>query len=169
MADTEKIKEELRQEIDALERELEEKRLSCKPVMIPGFGKNTEHFTYDLKPEMDALEKEIERKKNLLQTYELNLIGKHKTLPPFDKEAHLLPEYRTGGYFTSQDFYDKCDEFHRTLEEQGKDFMSLRRDEYIFLKKKFLQDKYGITWLSEEYQFLPGTVMDVHISHPGNH
>ena len=71
-------------------------------------------------------------------------------------------------HFTSQDFYDKCEEFHKMLEEEGESFLSLPRSEYIFRKKKFLQEKYGITWLSEEHQFLPGVVVDVHISHPKN-
>jgi len=94
--------------------------------------------------------------------YERNLIGKYKTIPKFDKNAFLRPEYREGGYFTSQDYYDKCDEFHKILEEHGEDPLRLSRGEYIFLKKEFFQNTYGITWLSEEEQFLPGTNVTVH-------
>lgn len=165
MADREKIMEELRQEIEALEKEMEEKKLSTKPVMVPVSGRGVPQ---EYIPGIKELEREIERKRNLLETFESGLFGQHEHVPKFDKNALLLPEYREGGYFTSQDFYDKCEEFHRSLEAQGIDYRSLRRDELIFRKKKFLFDKYGITWLSEEHQFLPGTVIDVHISHPNN-
>lgn len=169
MADREKIKEELRQEIEELEKELEEKKLLCKPEMIPGFGGSKIVLgSPKLRQEMDVLKKEIERKRNLLLTYESNLIGKHESVPKVDREALLLPEYRTGGYFTSQDYYDKCDEFHKILEEHGEDFLNMSRSEYIFLKKEFFRNTYGITWLSEEEQFLPGVVKEVHVSHPRN-
>ena len=169
MTDRDKAIEELRQEIETLEVEIEKKKLMRKPEMIPGFGGSGEHWgPYELVKEIEELEKEVEGKKNLLSTFERNLVGKHKSIPKNDRNSLLRPEYREGGYFTSQDFYDKCEEFHRTLEEQGRDFMKMSRDEYIFEKKKFLQDKYGITWLAEEYQYLPGIVTEVHISHSGN-
>lgn len=132
MFDRETIMEELRQEIAEME--------ACSP----------------------RDEREIERKKNLLMTYESNLFGKWETVPKFNKDDFLRPEYREGGYFTSQDYYDKCDEFHRILEEHEIDYMHIARDEYIFLKKEFFQNTYGITWLSEEEQFLPGTKIHVH-------
>ncbi len=62
--------------------------------------------------------KEVERKNNLLSIYEENLFDKNSSVPSFNKDDYLLPEYREGGYFTSQDYYDKCDEFHKILEEQ---------------------------------------------------
>ena len=171
MSNNEEIKKELRKEIKELEMELEEKKAACKPVMVPGMpgsvGMVERMGTYEQRMEIERLEREIERKTNLLETFEAELLGKHDTIPRFDKNAHLLPEYREGGYFTSQDFYDKCDEFHRTLAEQGiEDIFSLPRNEYIFLKKQFLQEKYGIIWLAEEYQYEPGTWTDIHISPP---
>ena len=132
MADREKIIEELRQEIAEMEASG-----SCEEI-------------------------EIERKKNLLECFELDLFGKHENIPKFNIEEHLRPEYRQGGYFTSQDYYDKCDEFHRILEEYGEDYMKMSRGDYIYLKKQFFQNTYGITWLSAEEQFLPGTKIDVH-------
>ena len=132
MADREKIIEDLRQEIAELE--------ACSP----------------------RDEREIERKKNLLMAFEENLFEKWKTVPAFNKEDYLRPEYREGGYFTSQDYYDKCDEFHRILEEHEIDYMHIPRGEYIYLKKEFFQNTYGITWLAEEEQYLPGTKIDVH-------
>ena len=132
MADHEKIIEELRQEIAELE--------ACGP----------------------RDEREIERKKNLLECFESGLIGKWREVPKWNKDDYLRPEYRQGGYFTSQDYYDKCDEFHRILEEHEIDYMHIPRGEYIFLKKEFFQNTYGITWLAEEEQFLPGTNIDVH-------
>jgi len=169
MADRKEIMEELRQEIEELEKKIEEKKLLRKPVMVPGFGGSTEVLgSAELRQEIEELEKELERKKNLFICYEENVF-ESKPVPKFDKNALLRPEYREGGYFTSQDFYDKCEEFHKTLEEQGIDILSLPRSEHIFLKKKFLQDKYGITWLAEEHQYLPGAVKDIHISHPRNH
>lgn len=170
MADREKNIEILRQEIEELEKDIEQKKLLREPRMVPSPRGPVEDFgPIELVKEIEEMEKEVEGKKNLLLAFESNLFGKHESIPKFDKEARLRPGYRQGGYFTSQDYYDKCDEFHRMLEEQGKDIMSLRRDEYIFLKKKFFQDMYGITWLAEEYQYLPGTVSDVHISHPNNY
>lgn len=168
MSNIEKIKEELRQEIKKLERELEEKKAACKPVMVPGSNGMVECLgNSEQRMEIKRLEKEIERKTNLLETFESEFFGKNDRIPKFDKNAHLLPEYREGGYFTSQDFYDKCEEFHRILAEQGiEDIYSLPRNEYIFLKKQFLQEKYGITWLAEEYQYEPGTWTEVHFSPP---
>ncbi len=169
MADREKNIELLRQEIEELEKDIEQKKLLREPIMVPSPRGPIECFgPIELVKEIEKMEKEVEGKKNLLLTFESDLFGKHESIPVFDKEARLRPEYRQGGYFTSQDYYDKCDEFHRILEEHGIDFMSLRRDEYIFLKKKFFQDTYGIIWLAEEYQNLPGTVIDVHISHPND-
>jgi len=123
---------------------------------------DTQETIAQLRKEVKELEKELERKKNLLATYEAGLIGKHLSIPRFDKDALLRPEYRQGGYFTSQDYYDKCDEFHRILEEHDIDYMKISRGEYIYLKKEFFQNTYGITWLSEEEQYLPGTKIDVH-------
>ncbi|MBQ7925542.1 MAG: hypothetical protein IJ335_04530 [Lachnospiraceae bacterium] len=169
MDNRENSKIELRQEILELEKELEEKKLSCKPVLVISNDGPKEHMgSYELRKEIARLEKEIEGRKNLLAVFESDLMDRQEPLPAFDKNAILLPEYREGGYFTSQDFYDKCDEFHKMLEEQGLDFRSMGRADYIFRKKKFLQEKYGITWLVEEYQFLPGTVTNVHISHPND-
>lgn len=164
MTDREKIMEELRLEINELEKELEKKKLSRKPIMIPAFGGSKESFgSYELIKEIEKLEKELERKKNLLMTFELDSFGKYESLPQFNKDDFLRPEYREGGYFTSQDYYDKCEEFHGILAEHGEDFRSLPRNEYIFLKKEFFKNTYGITWLSEEEQFLPGTKIDVHV------
>lgn len=168
MADREKIAEELRQEIGEMEQEIAEKKLLRVPVMTLGTGKCTESFgPAELVREIEELERELERQKNLLAFFEDKNLG-GEPIPKVDKNDLLLPEYREGGYFTSQDFYDKCEEFHKMLEEEGESFLSLPRSEYIFRKKKFLQEKYGITWLSEEHQFLPGVVVDVHISHPKN-
>lgn len=133
MDEREKTVEELRQEIAGLE--------ACDP----------------------RDEKEIERKKNFLTIFEENRIGAWKTIPAFKKEDYLRPEYREGGYFTSQDYYDKCDEFHRILEEQNIDHMHIARGEYIHLKKEFFRNTYGITWLAEEEQFLPDAGIDVHV------
>lgn len=116
----------------------------------------------ELKKEIAELETEIQRKKNLLLTFESRLSEKPKPVPIFNKEDYLLPEYREGGYFTSKDYYDKCEEFHKILEEYGEDYRSLSRNEYIYLKKEFFQNTYGITWLSEEEQFLPGAKIIVH-------
>ena len=132
MADQEKIMEELRQKIAELE--------ACSP----------------------RDEREIERKKNLLECYESGLIGKWREVPKWNKDDYLRPEYRQGGYFTSQDYYDKCDEFHRILEEHDIDYMHIARGEYIYLKKEFFKNTYDIVWLAEEEQFLPGTNIDVH-------
>ena len=170
MADREKIIEELKQEIQKIEKEVAEKKLLRKPVMMPGTGKCVESLgPTELIREIENLEGELVRKKNLLETLEFSHSEGHETVPKFDKNALLRPEYREGGYFTSQDYYDKCEEFHELLAEQGETFMSLLRSEYIFRKKKFFQEKYGITWLAEEHQFLPGTKVEVHISHPKNY
>lgn len=163
MADREKNMEILRKEIEELEVELEKKKLLRKPVMSPGTAGCTETLgTYEQRQEIKELERKIEQKKNLLLTYEENLFGKHESVPIFNKEDYLRPEYRQGGYFTSQDYYDKCEEFHRILEEHGEDILSMPRSEYIFLKKQFFQNTYGITWLAEEEQFLPGCNIIVH-------
>ena len=132
MADHEKIIEELRQEIAELE--------ACSP----------------------RDEREIEGKKNLLECFESGLIGKWREVPKWNKDDYLRPEYRQGGYFTSQDYYDKCDEFHRILEEHEIDYMHISRGEYIYLKKEFFKNTYDIVWLAEEEQYLPGTKIDVH-------
>ena len=121
----------------------------------------------ELRQEIAELEacgdvKEAERKKNLLECFESGLIGKWREVPKWNKDDYLRPEYRKGGYFTSQDYYDKCDEFHRILEEHEVDYMHIARGEYIYLKKEFFRNTYGITWLAEEEQFLPGTNIDVH-------
>jgi len=163
MADREKIMEKLRKEIEELEMELEKKKLLCKPVMSPGTVGCTEHLgTYEQRQEIKKLEIEIERKKNLLSIYEEDIFDKHESVPVFNREDYLRPEYRKGGYFTSQDYYDKCEEFHKILEEHGQDVLRMPRNEYIFLKKQFFQNTYGITWLAEEEQFLPGSNIIVH-------
>ena len=163
MDDREKIMEKLRREIEELEKDIEKKKLLRKPEMVPGSCGPIERLgPYELVKEIEGLEKEVERKNNLLSIYEQNLFDKNSSVPSFNKDDYLLPEYREGGYFTSQDYYDKCDEFHKILEEHGEDFTSLSRDEYIFLKKEFFQNTYGITWLSEEEQFLPGANIIVH-------
>lgn len=149
--------------MEELRQEIEEKKLLRKPEKVPcSVGIMERLRPYELVKEIERLEKEVERKKNLLSTFENNCFDKNNSVPVFNKEDYLLPEYREGGYFASQDFYDKCDEFHKILEEHGEDFMKLSRDEYIFLKKEFFQNTYGITWLSEEEQFLPGTNIIVH-------
>lgn len=169
MSNREKNCEELRQEIEILEAQLEEKKGLCKPVMVPSSAGSVIRLgTYELRKEIEEIEREIQKKQNLLSLFESDISDEYKNIPRFDKESLLLPEYRQGGYFTSQDFYDKCEEFHRLLEKEGETFKSLPRNEYIFRKKKFLREKYGIEWLAEEYQFLPGVVVDVHISHPKN-
>ena len=101
-------------------------------------------------------EREFKRWNNLLMSYELGLFDNDSSpLPKWNKDDYLLPEYRQGGYFTSQDYYDKCDEFHKILEEHDVDFMKISRNEYIFLKKQFFKNTYDIIWLAEEEQFLP--------------
>ena len=107
-------------------------------------------------------EKEIEGKKNLLKTFEMNLVGLHKSIPKWNKEDFLLPEYKKGGYFTSEDYYNKCDEFHKILEKNNIEYMNISREEYISLKKDFFKNTYNIIWLSEEEQFLPGTNIEVY-------
>ncbi|MBR6641546.1 MAG: hypothetical protein IKL08_05090 [Clostridia bacterium] len=109
-------------------------------------------------------EREFERWNNLLECHELGLFDDNKPpVPAWNKDDYLLPEYRKGGYFTSQDYFDKCDEFHNILEEYSIDYMEISRNEYIYLKKEFFKNVYGITWLAEEEQFLPGVKIDVHI------
>lgn len=108
-------------------------------------------------------ERKLLRLNNLLQSFELGLFDDKPPLPKWNKDDYLLPEYRKGGYFTSQDYYDKCDEFHKILEEYDVDYMEISRGEYIYLKKEFFKNTYGIIWLAEEEQFLPGTIIDVHI------
>jgi len=142
--------------------ELHNRSMHISGMMDRADMADTQETIVQLRKEVKELEKELERKKNLLATYEAGLIGKHLSIPRFDKDALLRPEYRKGGYFTSQDYYDKCDEFHRILEEHDIDYMKISRGEYIYLKKEFFQNTYGITWLSEEEQFLPGTKIDVH-------
>lgn len=101
-------------------------------------------------------EREFIRLNNLLQCFELGLFDDDRPpLPPWNKDDYLLPEYRQGGYFTSQDYYDKCDEFHKILREHEVDYMKISRNEYIFLKKHFFKNTYDIIWLAEEEQFLP--------------
>lgn len=109
-------------------------------------------------------EREIERWNNLLYCFESGLFDDDRPpVPKWNKDDYLLPEYRQGGYFTSQDYYDKCDEFHKILEEYDVDYMEISRGEYIYLKKEFFKNTYGITWLAEEEQFLPGVIVDVHV------
>ena len=125
--------------------------------------KNLKNEIYDIEKEIAKLEKKLEGKRNLLETFESGLIGKYKSIPKWNKEEFLRPEYREGGYFTSLDYYAKCDEFHKMLEKHEIDYMKIARNEYIYLKKEFFSNVYGITWLAEEEQFLPGVKVDVHI------
>ena len=106
---------------------------------------------------------EIKRKRNLLTAFEENIFEQNASIPRTNKDDFLRPEYREGGYFTSQDYYNKCNEFHRILEEHDVDYMHIPRSEYIFLKKQFFKNTYGITWLAEEEQFLPGLNINVHV------
>ena len=129
----------------------------------------TEECIKEIKDKLVELEangcsdkKAFERWNNLLQCYELGLFDDDRpSVSTWNKEDYLLPEYRKGGYFTSQDYYDKCDEFHKILKEYDVDYMRISRNEYIFFKKEFFKNTYGIIWLAEEEQFLPEANIEV--------
>ena len=134
-------------------------------------AKAKERCIKELKDEIAELEasgccdeRKLLRLNNLLICFESGLFDDDRPpLPKWNKDDYLRPEYREGGYFTSQDYYDKCDEFHNILEEYDVDYMKISRDEYIFLKKEFFKNTYGIIWLAEEERFLPDVNVVVHI------
>lgn len=168
VTDKEKSIEELKETISKLEEELEKKEAECQQekfttVANSPLPPSEVVGSYKLRREIEELKRKIEGERNLLEACESGLFDRAAELPSFDREALLRPEYRKGGYFTSQDYYDKCEEFHKLLETQGEDIIRMPRNEYIFLKKEFFKNTYGISWLSEEEQYLPGSVVDVHV------
>lgn len=73
------------------------------------------------------------------------------------RDSLLKKEYRSDGYFNSDDFTQKCDEFEKYIEELRKERENdFTRFEYITLKKSFMKKKYNLDWLPEEEQYLDG-------------
>ena len=80
----------------------------------------------------------------------------------FDSDSILKEEYRSDGYFNSEDFKEKCDEFEKYLRELRKERTTdFTRFEYVTLKKAFMRRKYNLNWVPEEEQYIDGVVVNV--------
>ena len=138
---------------------LKEKLLNSER-MIAKYEKEIEEYEkspdHD-EPTLNVMKLTLMSYKYLKKELEKDMQNPQKT---DSKDRYLLPEYRSDGYFQSEDFDRKCEEFLQYLHDfEKQENRKLSREEKDILKQHFMKTRYGLDWVPEEQQGMPGVII----------
>lgn len=114
-----------------------------------------ENWRKELKKDIKKLEERLIELKQIDNVFSMSLMVKNT--PPKENlqkqvDEMYLPEYRSDGYFNSEEFK----EIEKEVDEYVSNIPGVTSQTYELLKQEVLKNKYGINWLPHLKQFMPG-------------